>query len=126
MKHVLTIFSSAALLSICLILAACSGVPGGNSGTGTGTGTTGTFTIGGTISGYTGSNLVLEDNGTDKLTVLSAAATFTFPTSVASGGKYAVTVLTQPGSPAQTCTVTAGNGTALAAVTSVAIACTTN
>jgi hypothetical protein len=129
MKHVLKISSSAALLSICLMLAACSGIPGGSSTSGTGTGTgTGSFTIGGTISGYTGSGLVLQDNGADNLTVLSGAATFTFPTAVASGGKYAVTVLTQPGSPAQTCTVTSGtgSGTATAIVTSVAVTCTTN
>jgi len=51
---------------------------------------------------------------------------FAFTTAIANGGSYNVTVLTQPSSPAQTCAVTAGNGTASANVTSVQIACTTN
>jgi hypothetical protein len=116
----------AMLVVTCLILAACSGVPGGNNGSGTGTGTTGSFTIGGSISGLTGTGLVLQNNGADSLPVAAAATTFTFKTSVASGGKYAVTVLTQPSSPAQTCTVTSGTGMATGNVASVAVTCTTN
>ena len=82
------------------------------------------FTIGGTVSGLAGTGLVLQDNGGDNLTV-SADGSFTFKTSVTSGGAYKVTVLTQPASPAQTCAVTSGSGTATANVASVQVACTT-
>jgi hypothetical protein len=53
--------------------------------------------------------------------VAANAPGFTFATSVASGGAYAVTVLTQP--TGQFCRVTAGSGTVAANVTTVAIAC---
>ncbi len=83
-----------------------------------------TFTVGGTLSGYTGTGLVLQDNGGDNLTVKTGATTFTFATKVATGAAYAVKVLTQPSSPAQTCTVTSGSGTVGSAnVTTVNIAC---
>src|SRR5204863_8170945 len=51
---------------------------------------------------------------------------FVFPTDVASGAGYAVTVSTQPLAPIkQTCTVTNGTGTVGAAdVTNVQVACT--
>jgi 6-phosphogluconolactonase (cycloisomerase 2 family) len=86
--------------------------------------TTGTFTIGGTISGLTGTGLVLQDNGGDNLTVPANATTFTFATPLATGAAYAVTVLTQPTGPALTCTATNGSGTVGSAnVTNVTIAC---
>ena len=83
------------------------------------------YTIGGTISGYSGSGMVLQDNGGNNLSVTSGATNFTFSQAIPSGTTYAVTVLTQPSSPAQTCLVTNGSGTATANVTSVSIACTT-
>ena len=86
---------------------------------------TNTYTIGGTISGLTGSGLVLQDNAGDSLMV-SADGTFTFATSVASGGAYAVTVLTEPSMPTQTCSVSMGTGTVASSnVTSVSIICST-
>ncbi len=85
-----------------------------------------TFTIGGSISGLTGSGLVLQDNGGDNLTVAAKATSFTFPTKVASGLTYTVTVKTQPSSPAQTCAVTGGSGVVgNSDVASVSIKCTT-
>lgn len=83
-----------------------------------------TFTIGGTVSGLSGSGLVLQDNGGDNLSV-SANGAFTFATPVANGGAYDVTVLTQPSGPTQTCTVADGTGTATSNVTSVQISCST-
>ncbi|HMD42311.1 MAG TPA: kelch repeat-containing protein [Candidatus Acidoferrum sp.] len=118
-------FSSALLLVTCLALAACSGVPGSNSVGSSVTGA-GSYTIGGTISGLTGTGLTLLDNGGNSLVVLPGSTTFTFTTKLSSGKTYAVTVSAQPTGPAQTCTVTAGSGTANANVTSVVIACTTN
>jgi len=79
------------------------------------------FTVGGTVSGLTGSGLVLQDNGGDNLTVAAGATTFTFATSVP--GAYAVTVLTQPTNPSQTCIVGNGQGTATANITNVTVTC---
>ena len=67
-----------------------------------------TYTVGGTISGLTGSGLVLLDNGADA-TALSANATqFTLNTGVAYGGAYAITVQTQP--TGLVCPVNGGTG----------------
>jgi environmental stress-induced protein Ves len=84
-----------------------------------------TYTIGGTISGLTGTGLVLQDNGTSNLTIAAGATTFTFTTQIPSGGTYAVTVFTQPTNPTQTCTVANGSGTATGNVTNVAVTCST-
>jgi hypothetical protein len=81
-----------------------------------------TYTIGGTVSGLTGTGLVLQDNSGNNL-ALSASGSFTFITAVASGSTYSVTVLTQPSSPLQSCTVTSGSGTASANVTNVQVTC---
>ena len=79
------------------------------------------FPLGGSISGLTSGGLQLTD-GTDTLTVPSGATSFSFPTAVAFGSAYAVTVLTQPAG--DTCTVASGTGTMPAsAVTSVAVTC---
>jgi hypothetical protein len=88
--------------------------------------TTSTFKIGGTVTGLAGSGLVLQDNGGDDLPV-SSDGSFQFPTPVASGATFAVTVLTQPSLPTQTCTVVGGTGTVGSGdVTSVAVNCATN
>ena len=114
---------------VALLMAACSGVKGTTSGGGGGGGGgSTTYTIGGSVTGLVGTGLVLADNTTDTLTITpgtnGAAVPFTFTTAVS--GTYAVTVKTQPSNPAQTCTVTAGSGTASANVTNVAVACATN
>jgi 6-phosphogluconolactonase (cycloisomerase 2 family) len=86
-----------------------------------------TFTVGGTITGLTGSGLVLKNNGGDDLTVAANATTFQFATAIATGGAYDVTVATQPSNPAEVCTVAHPSGTvASAKVTSVAITCSTS
>lgn len=80
-----------------------------------------TFNIGGSVSGLaSGQSVVLQNNGGDDKTV-SADGSFTFDTAVL--GAYDVTVLTDPAG--QACTVTAGNGTATADVTNVAVTCDT-
>jgi alpha-tubulin suppressor-like RCC1 family protein len=85
-----------------------------------------TFTIGGSVSGLAGTGLVLQDNGADNLPI-SQDGTFLFPTALASGTSYAVTVLTQPSNPAQTCAVTfGGTGMATSNVVIVRVACNTN
>jgi len=102
-------------------LTACSG----GGGYGGGGGST-TYTVGGMVTGLTGSGLVVRDNGGDNL-VVPASGPFTFATKLASGAVYNVTVYTQPTSPSQTCVVTSGSGTVGASnVTNVSVACTTN
>jgi hypothetical protein len=85
-----------------------------------------TYSIGGTISGVTGTGLVLQDSGIDNLSISPGTTSFIFATALTSGLPYAVTVLTQPSSPAQTCVVTFGTGTVTASVSNVQIVCTNN
>jgi uncharacterized repeat protein (TIGR03803 family) len=81
-----------------------------------------TYQVGGTIMGLTARGLVLLDNGGDATTIAANAAQFTMNTRVASGGSYAITVMTQP--TGATCTVSNGSGSNLSGnVTSVAISC---
>jgi hypothetical protein len=83
-----------------------------------------TYTVGGTVSGLAGAGLVLRDNGGDDLAAAADGA-IVFPTKIASGATYSVTVFTQPNSPAQTCAVTHGSGTMGSSdVTNVAVSCT--
>lgn len=84
-------------------------------------------TVGGTITGLAGKNTQLRLNGTVVLDVAAGATSFVFPTSIASGKTYTVEVSTQPSSPTQNCTVTAGTGTIEGAdVGDVAIDCSTS
>lgn len=81
------------------------------------------YTVGGTVSGLSGT-VVLQDNGGDNLTINSNGS-FTFATPVAQGAPYSVTVFTQP--IAQTCSVSNGSGTINGAnVTNVGVNCVTN
>jgi hypothetical protein len=78
----------------------------------------------GGVTGLTGSGLVLQNNGGDDLDI-DDNGDFTFVTQVAAGTGYAVTVKTQPSSPAQKCTVARGSGTAVAGgVDDVLVTCT--
>lgn len=79
------------------------------------------FSVGGTVSGLTGTGLVLQNNGGDNLSI-TANGTFAFATALPNSATYSVTVLTQPGG--QACSVTNGSGTiASANVTNVSVAC---
>jgi 6-phosphogluconolactonase (cycloisomerase 2 family) len=79
------------------------------------------YTVGGTISGLTGSGLVLINNGGDDLSI-SANGSFTFASKIASGNAYAVTVGTRPSG--QVCNITNSSGTISGAnVTDVAVQC---
>lgn len=66
------------------------------------------YTVGGQVSGLTGSGLVLQNNGADDLAI-AADGSFTFQTSHTNGTPYNVTVITQPSG--QTCDVINGVGT---------------
>jgi len=79
--------------------------------------------VGGTVSGLTGTGLVLQNNGGDNLAI-SANGTFTFSKEVKKDARYSVTVFAQPAG--QTCTVTNGSGTVKSDVTNVAVNCAGN
>lgn len=83
------------------------------------------YTVRGTISGLLGSGMVLQNSGGDNLGVDAGASTFEFPMTVASMDPYLVTVLTQPGGPAQECVVAGGAGTITNADVNVEMNCTT-
>src|SRR5437868_4147208 len=82
-----------------------------------------TYTIGGTVTGLTGSGLFLHPGFGNALPV-SAAGTFTFATRMLSGTSYSVFVAAQPSSPTQYCSVANASGTVAAEnVTNVSVTC---
>src|SRR5215470_2248477 len=93
---------------LALLMVGCG--EGGSGGGGGGGGGAASYSIGGSVTGLTGSGLVLQTNASDLIAV-SAAGAFTFPNKLASGAAYAVSVKTQPSSPTQSCAVTNGFGT---------------
>ncbi len=106
---------SVLVLMLTAALTACSSGGGGGGGA--------SYTVGGTISGLTGT-VVLQNNEGDDLTITADGA-FTFATKVADGGAYSVTVLTQPET--QTCSASSNTGTIAGAnVTDVSIVCSVN
>lgn len=112
MKHTDRLIAYVATIT----LAGCGG-GGGGSGP--------QYTIGGTVRGLSGSGLVLQSTGAGTLTV-SSDGPFQFPSAVASGTSYTVSVRTQPANPSQTCTAsgaTASGTVSGANVTNVEITC---
>ena len=83
-----------------------------------------TYTVRASVSGLSGSGLILQLNGGDDLTV-TANGNSTFATPVTPGMSYQVTVKTQPSSPRQVCTVGNGSGTINAGNATVTISCAT-
>ena len=80
----------------------------------------GYFTVGGTLTGLTGS-IVLVDNGVDPLTRTSDGP-FVFGTPIMDGGTYSVTIATQPANAA--CSIAKASGTVSgAAIVDIAITC---
>lgn len=108
------------------ILTACGGsdggggVGGGGGDGGVGGRAPGSFTVGGTVSGLSGT-LVLQNNGVDDEQI-TVDGSFEFSTPLLDGSTYAVTVVTPPAN--QTCTVSNGRGTISGAdVTDVQVTC---
>lgn len=78
------------------------------------------FTVGGVVSGLTGT-VVLQNNGGDDLTI-GVNGPFTFAAAAESGSPYSVTVSIYPSG--QTCVVSNGTGTILVSpVTNVSLEC---
>ena len=85
--------------------------------------TTPTYSVGGNLTGLSGT-VVLQDNGGDDLSV-SANGPFTFATKLADGSFYGVTVKSNP--TGQSCSVSSGSGTVSGGnVTTVGVACSDN
>ena len=85
-----------------------------------GTSGPGTYSVGGTVSGLSGT-VVLSDDGSDNLSV-SANGAFTFAALLADNASYNVTVLTNP--TGQQCAVTNGTGAiADSNITGVSVSC---
>jgi 6-phosphogluconolactonase (cycloisomerase 2 family) len=79
-------------------------------------------TIGGMVSGLVGSGLVLGEAA--QTLAVTHNGRFNFPTVVAGGATYTVTVTTQPTAPAQTCVVRNGTGSvAGGGVANVIVSC---
>ena len=82
-----------------------------------------TYTIGGSVSGLTGTGLVLQNNGGDDLSI-PADGVFTFATALDDLSNYTVTVLSQPVSPNQVCRIVNGIGVLAGAnISNVAVNC---
>jgi 6-phosphogluconolactonase (cycloisomerase 2 family) len=79
--------------------------------------------LGGSLSGFTGTGLVLQDGLGDSVSVPAGSTTFSFGAQIALGKSFSVTVLTQPGSPPQICDVNNGTGVAGAAVIGITVVC---
>lgn len=83
----------------------------------------GGFTVGGTVTGLVGTDMVLALNGGSPLLVGSNGP-FTFAPVLAGGAAYSVTIVQQPIEPNQVCTVQNGDGTIAGAnVTDVVVDC---
>ena len=81
----------------------------------------GGYTVGGAVTGLSGSGLVLQLNSGDNLDFTSGG-NFTFSAGIDQGGSYSVTVLTQPSG--QTCSVHNGSGTiGTADISNVIVTC---
>ncbi len=106
LKSFATSNAAVSLVVLASLLSACGGGGGGSSGGATPQ----SFTIGGTVTGLTGTGLTLQNNSGNSQQVAAGATSFVFSTAVSTGGAYAVTVSTQPSTPVQTCTVTGGSG----------------
>jgi 6-phosphogluconolactonase (cycloisomerase 2 family) len=81
--------------------------------------------LGGMITGLAATGLILTDGG-DNITVPPSSASFSFPTLLANGSSYNVTVRTQPSAPPfQFCRVNNGAGTVGSAPSNISVMCTT-
>jgi hypothetical protein len=87
---------------------------------------TGTFSINVTVSGLSGTGLVLQNNLRDDLSI-TGNGSFQFNDPLASGAQYSVTVSRQPTNPPQSCAVDNQSGTVgTANVTNIAVTCMAN
>ena len=114
--HARSLGALGVMMLVSLLLLNCGGGGGGGSQEGTAN-----YSIGGMVSGLTGT-LLLQNNGGDDLS-LGTSGSFNFATRLASGSAYVVTVSSEPAG--QTCSVINARGSVAGAnVTSVFVTCT--
>jgi len=125
-SYVVTVLSQPTVPSqVCTVAHGHGTVGSGNVGNVEVACATRTFAVGGTVLGLLGTGLVLRNNGGDD--VVAANGRFRFPTALASGATYGVTVQSQPTSPTQACTLTNSGGTVGdAEVTDIVVDCSTS
>jgi hypothetical protein len=85
------------------------------------------YTVGGTVTGLNGTNLVLRNtiNGGTNSDFVISGGTFTFPELLVGTDTYSVQILNHPESPYQTCGISnSGGAIAAANVTNVVVSCT--
>jgi hypothetical protein len=104
----------ASFLSVCWLLGACGG--GGGAG---GNRPAPTYSVGGTVTGLTGS-VSLQNNGGSAIAI-SVNGTFSVATGLAAGTAYSVAVSAHP--ELQTCDVANGSGTANGDVSNITVTC---
>ncbi|MBL4799594.1 MAG: hypothetical protein JKY50_19495 [Oleispira sp.] len=81
------------------------------------------YTVGGTVTDLTGTNLVLQNNAGDNLTIDISGA-FTFATPIDDLSAYSVTILTPPNTPTQPCRISNNQGTITGAnITEISVTC---
>lgn len=85
--------------------------------------TSGGVSIGGTVTGLSGT-VILNLNDGDQTVSVTSDGDFTFETNLTAGSTYEVTIGTQPTT--QTCTITNGTGTASGSVSNITVTCATN
>src|SRR5687767_13089575 len=80
-----------------------------------------TFTVGGTVTGFAGTGLVLRLNGADL--AITGNGAFSFPGSLADGANYLVAIGSQPSCPQRICMLSNAAGTIAGANVSVTVTC---
>lgn len=118
-----TVFTQPANPAQACVVTSGSGFMGNRNVTAVAVDCKNTYTVGGTVTGLTGSGLILQNNAGNDLAVPAAGA-FTFSTGLVTAATYAVSVKTQPSSPTQSCVVNNGTGVIAAInVTTVSVEC---
>jgi hypothetical protein len=104
-KNIIKIDSlvSILVLSVSLLLPACGNGQLENSGN------SHDYRVGGSVSNLLADGLVVQNNGSDDHAIPANSTSFTFPTPVADGASYNITVKTQPET--QYCMVSQNSGT---------------
>jgi hypothetical protein len=81
-----------------------------------------TFTIGGTVTGFAGSGLVLRLNGGSDLAITADGA-FSFPGALVDGASFTVTVASSPSCPQRVCALGNATGTVAGGNVTVTVIC---
>src|SRR5262245_25642413 len=89
------VFHGALIAGLMFVVSACSGGGGGNRQPTPMTPGSAMFTVSGTVSGLTGSGLILQNNGGGNL-VIAGNGAFTFAAALPSGSNYSVAASGQP------------------------------